>query len=106
MQVRANFLTDDNHISSSLSKGFNIILGIRNHQMGFERCLSAAPYSFDDQRPHRNVRNEVTIHNVDLDAPGTSRFGFAYLFTETSEICGQDRRNDLNHSHLPLNELL
>jgi hypothetical protein len=86
MQVRTNLLVYDDDVCSSFGEVLDILLWIGNHQVSFEGETGAASHRFDDYRPHRNVGDEVPVHDIDLDTLSTSRLGLTYLLTQPRKI--------------------
>ncbi len=52
------------------------------------RVSTAQPV--DDRRPHAQVRNEMAVHDIDVDSLGASFFNLENLLAQSSKIRGQD----------------
>jgi hypothetical protein len=67
-----------------------------DHQVRLDRQSGRFAHRFDDQRAECQVRNEVPVHNVDLDPIGAGGFCFSNLIAEPARVGREDRGNDLD----------
>src|SRR5260370_14551399 len=105
VQVQANLLVNDNHVGSGLREILDVSFGVGNHQVGFERQPGAAARRLDDHWSHRNIGDEMAVHNIDLDALAAPCLGLAYLFAETGEVGGKYGGYNTNHIKEPLSRI-
>ena len=88
--MRAHFLVYDDDIGSGLSKVFDVLFRVGNHQVCFKWEPGAAADCFNDQRSHGDVGDKVTVHDINLDTMRSRRLCFAYLLAEPGEVGGED----------------
>ena len=88
IEVRADLLVDDDDIGTSFGKIIDKLFRVGNHQVRLKGEVGAAAYRLDDERPHGEVGDEMSVHNVDLDALGTCRVGFTHLVAQARKIGG------------------
>jgi hypothetical protein len=60
---------------------------------------------FDHQRTDREVRDEVTVHDVDMDQIGATGFGRSDRRPKRREVCGENRRRDSQTHRLTSSEI-
>jgi hypothetical protein len=58
------------------------------------------PKRLDDGRAHRQVRHEVAIHHVDVDAVGSGLCRLRHLLTQAGEVGGENRGRQLHVAHV------
>src|SRR5262245_27177424 len=66
---------------------------------------SHAPQRPDDRRPHRDIWDKVSIHDVDMDTIGPSTFGFGNLFTQARKVGIENRWRRLHNAALGVDSL-
>jgi hypothetical protein len=71
-------------------------IGREHHQVGFERELRDPAARRDHVGPEREVRHELTVHHVPLDAVHPGLVECDQRFAELGEVDGQDGRGDLD----------
>ena len=55
-------------------------------------------HGFDHGRTERDVRNEMTVHDIDMDPVGALVLDRDAFAAEIREICREDRRGDLDRA--------
>jgi len=90
MQIDVSFPVDQKRIGARVRELLQKRVRIRNHQVRFERQPCQRPQRLHDRRAKRNVRNEMAVHDVDVDAVRAGAFGFGHLFAETAEVGRED----------------
>src|SRR5207249_6676063 len=70
MQVGVAFPVDEEGIGSGLGEGLEKRIWVRHHQMRLEGKTRHRPQRLHDGWPHRQVRYEVPVHNIHVDAIG------------------------------------
>ena len=83
-------------VDTGVGKGLHEVLRMRDHQMRVEGDLGQCPDRLDDRRAHRQVGDEVAIHDVDVEHVRPGLGGFAHLVPQAVEPRGQDRGCDLD----------
>jgi hypothetical protein len=68
--------------------------------MDLEWQMRHPPQRLDDHRAHREIRDEVPIHHVHVDAIGSPLRRFRHLLAQTGEIGGENRRGQLHDAHV------
>ena len=94
MDVRAGFDMHSDDVGARFGEGLEIRIARRDHQMHVERFLGVRPDRFDDIRADRNVRHEMTVHDVDMNPVSAGSIDRAHLLAELREIGSEDRRGD------------
>jgi GNAT superfamily N-acetyltransferase len=62
--------------------------------MYVERQASALSYGADDDRSNREIRDESSVHDIDMDPVGTGSLGRGDLFPQAPEIRRKDGGGD------------
>ena len=65
-----------------------------DHQVQIERHLRRPAERLHDVRADGEVRDELTVHHVDVNQVGAGRLDRLHLLAQAREIGGQDRRRD------------
>ncbi len=68
--------------------------------MRFEGQVRHPPKRLDDRRAHREIRHEVPVHHVDVDAIGSGLRRLRHLLAQACEIGGENRRGKLHVAHV------
>jgi hypothetical protein len=102
IEMDAGFLVDGDPISAGFGKcGYELVRPI-NHEMAIERNFRDFAKRSNDGWPDRDIRDEMTIHNVHVEnggSPFDSGLGFR---AEASEVSRQDGGSELDHRSLQL----
>jgi hypothetical protein len=96
-RIRQDFLMDEQGIRSCPKKGVHKLGWMIYHQMHLQRQPRHPPQALDDRRPHAEVGNKVSVHDIDMDSLGASFFNLEDLLAQSSKIRGQDRWSDVDH---------
>src|SRR5260370_13046343 len=64
--------------------------------MYVNRQRRCSAHGFDDHRAEREIRDEQTIHDVDVDPVGAAGLGVLDGFGQVTEVGVQDRRRNLD----------
>src|SRR5215475_12236002 len=89
MRPRLDMHRDD--VRAGLSKGLEIRIARRDHQMHVHRLLGMRPERLHHVRPDRDVGHEVAVHHVYVDPVGAGLVDRTHFLAEPSEVGGQDR---------------
>ena len=97
VQVNACFLVHGDPIRASVCKRGNVAVGILDHQVAVENGVGKRfAQRSHDRRANRDVRHEVTIHNVQVQHRATAfERGFSVV-GEPREVRGEYRRGQFN----------
>src|SRR6185437_1765843 len=74
-------------------------LRMDHHQMNVEREAGAAPYCVDHLRSEGQVRNELSVHDIDMNPVGATLRAHIDLVAQAREVRAQDRGGDANWFH-------
>jgi 23S rRNA (uracil1939-C5)-methyltransferase len=104
VQVRAGLLVDDDDAAAGLDVARQQVVGAFDHQVRLERHGDVGPDRGDDVGTEREVRDEVAVHHVPLDAIYAGLLEGDALVAQPGEVGGQDGRRDGDRSrhHLTL----
>jgi hypothetical protein len=102
IEMDAGFLVYGDPISADFGKcGYELVRPF-NHEVTIERNLRDFAKRGYDRRTDRDIRDEMTIHNIHVQnggSPFDSGLGFR---AEASEVSRQDRGSELDHRSLQL----
>jgi hypothetical protein len=102
IEMDAGFLVDGDPISAGFGKcGYEFVWTF-NHEMTIEWNFRDFAKRSYDGGPDRDVRDEMTIHNVHVEnggSPFDSGLGFS---AEASEVSRQDGGSKLDHRSVQL----
>ena len=73
-----------------------VLVGVLDHQVDFQRQAGDRAQRLDDERPHADVGDELAVHDVHVDAVGAGAFGLLDLLAQAGEVGGEDGRGDLH----------
>jgi len=83
-------------VRAGLRERLDEVLGPDDHEVRVERKPRHLSDRCDEGGSHREVRDEVAVHHVDVEQVCPGRLGRADLITEAVESRAQDRRRDLD----------
>ena len=101
MEVRARFGMDGDDVGAGLGEGVEEGVDRRDHQMDVERLGRVRAERLHHRRADGDVRDEMAVHDVDVDPVGAGLVDRAHLLAEPREIGGQDRGGDEGCGHRP-----
>lgn len=85
-------------ICTSCSKVVDPPLGLRHHAVAVEKAGGVPSQRFDDRCADGEIRNEMTVHAIDVQPVGATFDHFATICAQIAEIRAQNRRaNDGFH---------
>ncbi len=70
-----------------------------HHEMDVDRDRRVRLDRRADERPHREVRNVMVVHHVEVQQVGAGGDHRAHLVAEAREIRGQERRRNQEFGH-------
>jgi len=77
----------------------DVSLRLFDHQMTVERELRDGAARLHDHRPERDVRDEMTVHHVDVDPVRSGSFDRGDGVRQSGKVRGKDGRSELRFSH-------
>ena len=89
--MSASFEVHRHPVGTRIRESRNVKIGVLNHQMTIERELGRLPQRTHQLRSERDVRHEMTIHDIDVDDRAAAFRGPADLLAQTREIRRQNR---------------
>jgi len=93
------FEMNSDEIGASVNELRCIGDGVVDHKMDIKRECGAFSERTDDGRADSKVRNEVGVHDIDVNIIGAGAFGAGDFVAEAGEISCEDRRcNESVHS--------
>ncbi len=98
MQVRQHLDVNGHHRSAGRRERVEIPIRIGDHQMDVERHLRDPLDRPDDRRPDRDVRHEVTVHDVHVNEIRAAALDGGDRVAKRREVGGENRRSD-QHAH-------
>ena len=79
---------------AGIAKGLDGALGVLDHQVDVEGQLRIAPAMLNGPRPDGDRRDEVAIHDIEVDPVGTRLLELRDLLTQPAEVGREERRGD------------
>lgn len=94
MKVPTGLGVNDDHLAPGLDETGNQMIRLLDHEMSLERHVHRRAYGGNDVGAERQIGDEASVHDIELD-PIDARLlqGLAFL-TETSEVGGKDGGDD------------
>ena len=83
---------------AGIEERLQVAIGLADHQVHVERQPGVPPDCLHDHRPHRQIRDEVPVHHVDMNQVGPARFDHRELLTQDPEVGSEDGRRK-QHGH-------
>ena len=87
-------LMDGNAAGASCREIIEVSLGLHDHQVTVEGQIGELANRLDDLRAECNVRNELTIHDVDVNPVGAPSLAHRDLVRQTREVRRKYARRD------------
>ncbi len=94
MQVGKHFHVDRDPRRPCLHEGLDVLIGVGDHQVHVQRNGGHAVHRLHDRRPHRQVRHEVPVHDVDVQQVGSATLDRRDLLAQRGEVRCQERWRD------------
>ncbi|OIO93219.1 MAG: hypothetical protein AUK03_08450 [Anaerolineae bacterium CG2_30_64_16] len=88
MQVRRRFLVDDKPVSPGPDEGFQVALGLDDHQMYIRLQAHQRPQRADHVRAEGQIGDKPSVHHIHLDRFNARRFRRADLRAELGQVGG------------------
>jgi len=102
VDVRGRLHLDEDPVGPRLGERHDLALGALDHEVDVEdraRTVHPLAQRLDDDRPHRDRRDEVAVHHVHVDRlrPGVQHG--LHLLAQAREVRGEDRGSDAGAGH-------
>ena len=94
MKMRSGFRMNGQDIGARFRERIEERVDGSDHEMNIERQFTVPAKRFDDSRTDGEVRNEMAIHDVDVNPIGPCFIDRADFFAEFRKIGGKDGRGD------------
>lgn len=94
VQVRACLGMDGDDVRPGVSERLNIVIRIDNHEVNIDHALGRRADRLHDERPNRDVRNESTVHDVDVNPIGSGLPDRLNFGLKAPKISGKNGRGD------------
>src|SRR4030095_16591946 len=98
MQIVLVFPTHKKRIRPSLGKLVQEKVRVGNHQVRLQRQTRYLAKRLDDRRPNRNVRYEVSIHDIHVDAIRPGLLRLAHLLAQMGKVSREDGRGKFSYT--------
>ena len=95
MQVSVAFPMNEKRVGACLDKLIEEKVRRRDHQVRFEGKPRYSPERMDNRRSHREVGNEVAIHDIDVNPIGAGPLRLGHLLSQMAEICRKEDRKSV-----------
>ena len=102
VEMAAGFLVDADHVRACGGEVRDEGVGVLDHEVAVERQFGDRPDGFDDRRPEADVRDEVAVHDIDVDDGAAATLSRGDLVSEMREVRGEDREGEVNHDEASL----
>mmetsp|Transcript_28733 Transcript_28733/g.62662 ORF Transcript_28733/g.62662 Transcript_28733/m.62662 type:complete len:267 (-) Transcript_28733:258-1058(-) len=84
-------------VCACLGEVLHALLWLNNHQVAVQDSIrELLPERINHQRSDGNVRHEASVHHVHVDPVGACLQNVLHFLPQLGEICGENRRGDLN----------
>ncbi len=102
IQVHASFLMHGNPIGAGFGKGRDVVVWIFDHQVAIEGHLcNRFAQRRHDRRADGEVRNEMPVHDVEMQDRASAVDGGERFGAELREIGGKNGRCEFNQCGAP-----
>src|SRR5579864_8106800 len=96
IEMPARFLVHRHPVDSGVGKCWNEFVRILNHQVAVQRQLGYLPQRLHHRRPDREVRDEVPIHDIDMNDAGSALARGDHLLAQPRKISRKNRRSQFD----------
>ncbi len=88
--MRTRLDMHDHAVGPGLGESFEVGVGRRDHEMHVEKLVGQRPDGLHDLRPDRQVRDEMPVHDIDVNPIGARGDDRAHFLSKPGEIGGKD----------------
>ena len=90
---------DEDRSRAGIGEGGDVAVGMREHQVDAEREAGRLPRHGDDIRAEAEIRDEVPVHDIEMEGIGPGGFGASRLRRQGSHVCRKQGRKDDDRFH-------
>ena len=94
------FLMDGNPIDAGFGKRGDEFVGSFDHQVTIEGHPRDLAKRGDHGRADRKIRNEMAVHDVDVENSGSALDGGLRIFAEPCEVSRENGRSEFDHGNV------
>src|ERR1700719_4329439 len=94
------FLMDGNPIDAGLRECGYEFVGLFDHQVTIEGDPGDLAKRGDHGRANRKIRNEMAIHDVDVEHRGSAVDGGLRIFAEPREVSRENGGSEFDHGNV------
>src|SRR5689334_20647376 len=94
MKMRASLRVHQDMVGPGVSERRDERINRFNHQVHVERQSAVRAQALQDWRTKADVRDEVAVHDVEMQPVGSSRFDRCNFLVQTREIRSQQARRN------------
>src|SRR5262249_38722830 len=99
VKMGASFLMNRDPIDSCFGEHRNKLVRAFDHKVTVERNSRNSAERGDNRRPHREIGNEVAVHDVKVQNGRPTLDGSLRLRAEAREISRKNRSGELDHTN-------
>ena len=92
----APFLVHDQRVGPGLGKRLEVAVRLGDHQVNFQRDRAKRLEPSHDHRPERDIRDEVPVHDVDVNPVRPGGDDLRHLVGQVRQVGREDRRGQLD----------
>ncbi len=100
IEMDAGFLVDGDPSSAGFRESGDEFVRPFYHEMTVEWDFRDFAKRGYHRRADRKIRNEMAVHDVDVENSGSALDGSPRLFAEAREVSRQDGRSELDHGNV------
>ena len=97
--MRGGFVVNRDLVRAGFDEQRRVFVGVRNHQVNVQYALRDFADRFHNRRADRQVRDEVAIHDVDVQHGCASALHARDFFAKAREVGRKDGGKDVGHRH-------
>ena len=100
IEMNTSFLMDRNPIDAGFRECGNEFVGSFDHQVTIEGDLRDLAKRGDHGRPDRKIRNEMVVHDVDVQNGGSAVDGGLRFFAESCKVSRENGGSEFDHGNV------
>ena len=105
VEVPGGLVMHRNLVGARFDEDRRIGIGVRDHQVEIEGEAGDFTDGFYDRRPHREIGDEMAVHDVDVEHSGSAAFHLGDVLSEAGKVRREYGWDNLNHSMSNLTRL-
>lgn len=95
-----SFLMHRNPVDAGFRECRDEFVGSFDHQVTIERDPDDLAKRGDHGRADRKIRNEMAVHDVDVENSGSALDGGLRIFAEPREVSGENGGSEFDHGNV------